>query len=183
LPNDTQDQEAVIGEQAGLEQRCTLVYIAPSQSWSTRRTLFRLRRFEHEAPGLDEIDRHCAEAHERIRQIKERALDKLPSGERGNSDPRTSAGVARPSPCGQAGSFRQEQHSGVNPNRARAVSSSHIRPCHRRAMDTYASATKSPPLGGSRSGTFPVRRSNVGAWDRWSKPSIPHLLPMTGASL
>jgi RNA polymerase sigma-32 factor len=77
LPDDTPDQEAVIGERAELEHRRRLVHVALSNLSPRERDILFARRLKEKPSTLDELGRHYAVSCERIRQIEGRAIDKL----------------------------------------------------------------------------------------------------------
>src|SRR5713226_4365744 len=77
LPDDTPDQETVIGERAELQYRRRLVHGALSQLSSRERDILFARRLKDRRSTLDELGRRYAVSCERIRQIEGRAIDKL----------------------------------------------------------------------------------------------------------
>jgi RNA polymerase sigma-32 factor len=77
LPDETPDQETVIGERAELQYRRRLVHVALSQLNSRERDILFARRLKDRRSTLDELGRRYAVSCERIRQIEGRAIDKL----------------------------------------------------------------------------------------------------------
>ena len=77
LPDETPNQEAVIGERAELQHRRRLVHAALSQLNSRERDILFARRLKDRASTLDELGRRYGVSCERIRQIEGRAIDKL----------------------------------------------------------------------------------------------------------
>ncbi len=77
LPDETPDQEAVIGERAELQHRRRLVHVALSHLSPRERDILFARRLKEKPSTLDELGRRYAVSCERIRQIEGRAIDKL----------------------------------------------------------------------------------------------------------
>jgi RNA polymerase sigma-32 factor len=77
LPDNAPDQEAVISEQAELEHRRRLVHLGVSHLGQRERDILLARWFTDEPSTFDELSRRHAVSRERIRQIEQRAIDKL----------------------------------------------------------------------------------------------------------
>jgi RNA polymerase sigma-32 factor len=77
LPDETPDQEVVIGERAELRLRRGLVRTALSHLNPRERDILFARRLQDEPSTLDDLGRRYALSCERIRQIEMRAIDKL----------------------------------------------------------------------------------------------------------
>jgi RNA polymerase sigma-32 factor len=77
LPDETPDQEAVIGERAELKHRRRLVHAALAHLNERERDILFARRLHDEPPTLDELGRRYTLSCERIRQIELGAIDKL----------------------------------------------------------------------------------------------------------
>jgi RNA polymerase sigma-32 factor len=77
LPDETPEQEVVIGERAELRLRRGLVRTALSHLNPRERDILFARRLQDEPSTLDDLGRRYALSCERIRQIEMRAIDKL----------------------------------------------------------------------------------------------------------
>jgi RNA polymerase sigma-32 factor len=77
LPDNAPDQETVISEQAELEHRRRLVDMGVSHLGQRERDILLARWFTDEPSTFDELSRRHAVSRERIRQIEQRAIEKL----------------------------------------------------------------------------------------------------------